>query len=280
MIPEGVQPGGAPLNVAIHLKKLGLDPILVSRVGNDSEGERLKTFLKSAHLDLSYLQVDAELATSKVMVHLDEQRNATYEICAPVAWDNIQYSDGLEILNDEADLIIYGTLASRSEVTRSTLLRLLERPGTTKLLDVNLRPPYDDQILVEKLLHKSDFVKLNKDELFQIAGWNTRLGSEYELMRWLSAFYDCPAICVTRGAEGAVLFWNNAIIEHPGFKVQTVDTVGAGDAFLAALVAWLGNGASPEKALEYASATGAFVASRSGAVPAYTNNDIDYIIEA
>src|SRR5690606_31703724 len=112
----------------------------------------------------------------------------------------------------------------------------LERPGTVKLLDVNLRPPYDDRALVEKLLHKSDFVKLNNDELRQISEWNGRTDSEHELIRWLSDYYSRPAVCVTRGAEGAVLFWHNAIYEHPGFKVQAVDTVGAGDAFLAALI--------------------------------------------
>src|SRR5690606_32293774 len=92
MIPEGAQPGGAPMNVAIHLKKLGFNPMLVSRVGTDAEGEELRIFLKNAKLDLMHVQKDTELATSKVLVYLDEQKNATYEICAPVAWDNIQYT--------------------------------------------------------------------------------------------------------------------------------------------------------------------------------------------
>ncbi|HZH73998.1 MAG TPA: PfkB family carbohydrate kinase, partial [Mariniphaga sp.] len=88
MLPEGKQPGGAPLNVAIHLKKQGLDPILVSRIGKDAEGEKLREFLMAAELDISFLQTDAVLPTSKVIVHFNENGNADYEICEPVAWDN------------------------------------------------------------------------------------------------------------------------------------------------------------------------------------------------
>lgn len=278
MMPRGACPGGAPMNVAIHLKRQGQYPLLVSSVGKDMEGVGLKNFLLLEGLDLSYLLEDNLLPTSKVLVHLDEWNNATYEICGPVAWDNIFMTEELEKLALKAGLIVFGTLASRNKTTRNTLLRLLEISTAVKLLDVNLRAPYDTKELVQMLLQKADFVKLNDEELKRIANWNGRIGKEDELLYWLSDHYNCPSVCLTRGANGATLLFEGRMYRHPGFKVTAVDTVGAGDAFQAALIAKLSEGCSPEKSLEYASATGAFVASRTGAVPFYNREDIESLL--
>ncbi len=275
MLPDGAQPGGAPLNVAVHLKKHGIDPWLVSRIGTDDEGKKLRQFLSDSGLNLSCLQVDDELPTSKVLVHLDAHKNATYEICEPVAWDNIQLTDNLKELAAKAGLIIFGSLAARNETTRGVLNYLLENTPAIKFLDVNLRTPYDKRDWIETLLHKADFVKLNDDELARIAKWNNVSGNETELLRWLSKFFSCQCVCVTRGANGALLLLEDQIIQHRGFKVNAVDTVGAGDAFLAGLVVQLSEEKSPEEALEFACATGAFVASRSGAVPIYSKDNIE-----
>ncbi len=278
MLPGGAKPGGAPLNVGIHLKRQGIHPWLVSRIGNDREGEKLLRFLQDSKMDLRFLQTDATLPTSQVLVQLDEHKNATYEICEPVAWDNIQPEKELNDLAKKTDLLVFGSLASRNETTRNTLMRFLEISQATRLLDVNLRPPFDSREVVEKLLYLTDFVKLNDDELFEIARWNGRKGTKAELITWLAEFFNCPAVCVTRGANGAALFIENRLIELHGFKVKAVDTVGAGDSFLAGLIAKLSSGSSPEKALEYACATGAFVASQHGAVPEYSVRDIESVI--
>ncbi len=172
----------------------------------------------------------------------------------------------------------YGTLASRNKTTRETLFHLLDNSPALRLLDVNLRPPYHQEN-VEQLLQKSDFVKLNDDELQTIASWHVEPGTETELIHWISGFYHCKVVCVTRGAKGAVLLFENQIYEHPGFAVNAVDTVGAGDSFLAALIAGLDK-KSPRKALEYACATGAFVASQPGAVPEYSEKNIQAIINS
>jgi fructokinase len=279
MLPGGAKPGGAPMNVGIHLKRQGIHPWLVSRIGNDREGEKLRRFLQDSKMDLRFLQTDATLPTSQVLVHLDEYKNATYEICEPVAWDNIQPEKALNNLAKKADLVVFGSLASRNEATGNTLMQFLDNSRATRLLDVNLRPPFDSREVVEKLLSLADFVKLNNDELFEIARWNGRKGTGAELINWLAEFFNCPAVCVTRGANGAALFIENRLIEHPGFKVKAVDTVGAGDSFLAGLIARLFSGKSAEDALKYACATGAFVASQSGAVPEYTLHDIETLID-
>ncbi|HKL33065.1 MAG TPA: carbohydrate kinase [Tangfeifania sp.] len=278
MLPGGKQPGGAPMNVAIHLKKLGLNPTIVSRIGNDEPGIELKHFLEKWGLDTRFVAIDQNLNTSEVLVHLDENRNATYEICEPVAWDNLCIDNDLLKLATDADLIIFGSLAQRNKVTRKTLLKLLENSKANRLLDVNMRPPFDKPEIVEQLLHVSDFAKLNDEELIGIAAWHHKNGSEKELIKWLAEFYSCPTVCVTRGANGAILFVDGKFHEHPGFKVKATDTVGAGDSFLAALISGFSEKKSPQKALEFACAVGAYVASQHGAVPDYREQDIQKLI--
>ncbi len=280
MLPTGAVPGGAPLNVAIHLKKKGENPVLISKKGEDEDGDRLFQFITEAGLNGEFIQTDDKLPTSKVLIHLDKNRNATYEICEPVAWDNINWNNEIKKIAGEAELIIFGSLASRNIITRKTLLEMLDSTDAIRLLDVNLRPPYDNNEWIEKLLHLSDFVKLNDDELVKIASWNNKSGKTLKLLEWFSEFYQCPEICVTRGANGAILYTENTIYEHPGFKVNAVDTVGAGDSFLASLIANLSKNEHPQKALEHACATGAFVASQMGAVPNYTETDIQKIISS
>lgn len=279
MLPGGAKPGGAPLNVAIHLKKQKQNPLLISKVGNDTIGYKLIDFLNKFELKTDLIQTDKKLPTSQVLIRLDKNKNATYEICEPVAWDNIKFNTQIENEVKKTDLFVFGTLASRKETTLKTLLRIIDNTNATKLLDVNLRPPYNDKTLVEKLLHLSDFAKLNNDELSEIATWNNVTGSEEELILWFSGFFKCPIVCITRGEKGAVLLLENKLFSHSGFKIKTADTVGAGDSFLASLVANLSKNISPEKALEHACATGAFVASKEGAVPNYSEKEIIKIIK-
>lgn len=278
MLPSGAKPGGAPLNVAVHLVKNNHIPLLISSVGNDSEGDRLLQFLINSGLSVDAIQKDSTLPTSKVIVQINKKGNADYEICEPVAWDNIQTTKEIITASEKADLIIYGSLASRNSTSRNTLIELLDSSEAVRLLDVNLRAPYDNPEWVERLIHLSDFVKLNEDELNRIASWHGKSDKVTKLTKWLAAYYKCSDVCVTRGENGALFYTNNEIFEHQGFKVNAVDTVGAGDSFLASLIANISKGVSPLKSLENACATGAFVASQYGAVPDYSNSMIEDII--
>jgi fructokinase len=277
-LPSGAKPGGAPMNVALHLNAIGLNAAIASSVGNDDAGRKLIDFLQNSGVDTSLVQTDKTLPTSKVLVHLDENNNAKYEICEPVAWDNIQLSDELAKKAQRSGLIIYGSLAARKQTTRETLLKLLDNDAV-KLIDVNLRHPYDKQEVLELLLAKSDIVKLNDEELRVFANWNGIEGqTEEEMIKWFVQHYKVEMLCVTRGDKGAAMFYENKFYEHPGFKVIAVDTVGAGDAFLAGLVAAYLQKKSPAEAITFACATGAFVASKAGATPAYDMNEIQAII--
>lgn len=277
-LPSGAKAGGAPMNVALHLNAIGLDATIASSVGNDVPGAELKKFLEDAGMSTSLVQTDEKLPTSEVLVHLDENNNATYEICEPVAWDNIRLTDSLMKKAKQAGLLIYGSLASRNPLSRETLINLLDYDGL-KLIDVNFRKPYDSQEVVEKLLEKTDVVKLNDDELEVFAGWYNRPNiDEHSLIEWFVTKYQIQLLCVTKGEKGALLYCNGNFYEHPGFKVNAVDTVGAGDAFLAGLIASLLNKKEPADALAFACATGAFVASKAGATPKYDMNQIEKIL--
>jgi len=277
-LPSGAKPGGAPMNVALHLNAIGQNVSIASRIGNDELGTELRSFLENSGLSTEFIQIDEHLPTSEVLVHLDENNNATYEICEPVAWDNLELTDSLKTKAREAGLLVFGSLASRNPVSRSTIMQLLEKDAV-KLIDVNFRKPYDTQEVVEKLLEKTDIVKLNDDELVAFAQWhNKHKHDEKSLMKWFAKQYNLKMVCVTRGEKGAFLFCDGEFYEHPGFKVEAVDTVGAGDAFLAGLIASLLENKSPADALAFACATGAFVASKAGATPAYDMKEIEKIL--
>ncbi|WP_372931808.1 carbohydrate kinase family protein [Mariniphaga sediminis] len=277
-LPSGTKPGGAPMNAALHLNAIGQNVSIASRIGNDQAGDELKTFLEKSGMSTALIQVDKQLPTSEVLVHLDENNNATYEICEPVAWDNIEVTDSLLKHAEKSGILIYGSLASRNQETRHTMMKLLEGEAV-KLIDVNLRAPYNSREIVEPLLQKSDIIKLNDDELLRVATWyNKQSMDERELTRWLSDKYNAKMVCVTKGEKGALLFSEDCFYEHPGFTVNAVDTVGAGDAFLAGLIASLLNNKSYPDSLAFACATGAFVASKAGATPEYNMQEIEQIL--
>jgi fructokinase len=277
-LPSGAKPGGAPMNVALHLNNIGQNVAIASKIGNDDRGQKLVDFLQSSGLNTDLIQVDKDLPTSEVLVHLDQNNNATYEICEPVAWDNLTLTDSLMKKAKESGLIIYGTLASRNSKSRDTLLSLLEN-GAVKLIDVNLRKPYDTREIVEMLLLKSDIVKLNDDELITIAQWHNQFSfNEKRMVTWFAEQYNSGMVCVTKGEKGALLYTAGEFYEHPGFKVNAVDTVGAGDAFLAGLIAAIFEGKSYSDALINACATGAFVATQAGATPKYDMDQINQIM--
>jgi len=267
-------PGGAPMNVSIHLARLGHRVAMISRVGSDREGEELIRFMQDSNVDTSLIQTDPDLPTSKVLISLDADNNATYEIPQPVAWDRLEMNSAIERSVHAASFMVFGTLASRDEIARATIHGTLRGPAV-KMIDVNLRPPYTRQSVVQDLLRKADAAKLNDEELATIAGWEgIRGNNEKELMEWLAESYGLSSLVVTRGKEGAVSLHGSGFHNHPGYRVQVADTVGAGDAFLAGYISSILSGSEPGDSLDFACRTGAFVASRAGGTPAYTLEEL------
>lgn len=277
LLPSGAVAGGAPMNVALHLKRLGLNAKFAGRVGDDKLGESLKNFLMNQGMDLALVQTDSQLPTSTVEVIIDSAQNAKFDIIDNVAWDRIEGSENLLQTCKESHVLVYGTLASRHAITRSTILALVENSGL-KLIDVNLRPPFINREIVEQLLYAADIAKLNDDELRTIAGWNHIEFELHDLTRWFADKFNFETVCVTRGDKGALIYLKGDFYEHPGYKVNVVDTVGAGDAFLAGFIFKYLMGEPIVNILTFACATGALVASKKGGTPEYSINEITRLI--
>jgi fructokinase len=262
-------PGGAPLNVAIGLKKLGSDVFILSSCGKDELGENLLEYLHENSLSTEYVQL-GNYPTGAVNVHLSEKKDATYEIVFPSAWDYIHEPESMP----EFDILVYGSLSCRNNISFETLSSLLER-AAFKIFDVNFRAPFIDQSVIEKLLKKADLVKMNHEELFQISAWNGLESEDLELAADLVfKHYSLNMLCITLGAEGAFLKTADEELYQNGFSVKIQDTVGAGDAFLAGFIHNYMREKPLKEALEYACLLGAWVASQKGANPLFIVENI------
>jgi fructokinase len=279
VLPTGKQPGGAPFNVAVHLHQLGQSVDLISRVGDDDLGSELLDFVASKGLRTDYVQLGKTHLTGVVKANVDDANEVTYKIVQPVAWDYIQYDTELETLVEQADVFVFGSLSARQAPTRETLYRLLEH-AKFKVFDVNMRPPHYHKEVVKYLLEKTNMVKMNHHELAEIMAWFGEETDRPTAMRWLANRFDLQAVCVTCGADGAMLWANNQLYRAPGVSVEVKDTIGSGDSFLAALLkGWLA-GQEPGEMLRFACATGALVATHQGATPAFTETDVRELLAA
>jgi fructokinase len=210
-----------------------------------------------------------------VNVHLSEQKDASYEIVFPSAWDYIEQVKTLP----EFNVLVYGSLSCRNKTSFETLTGLLDTRAL-KVFDVNFRPPFVDQDSVEQLLRKSDLVKMNHEELFQLSAWNGFDSTDLELAADLVfKNYSLKLLCVTRGAEGAFLKTADEKFYQNGFVVDTTDTVGAGDAFLAGFIHQYMDDKPLNDALKFACQLGAWVASQKGANPPFLKENIEKLSE-
>lgn len=277
VLPTGARPGGAPMNVAYHLKKLGAQPALISRLGRDDYGKGLMKLLVEHGLSTDFIQWDEEHKTGIVNAHPGPNNEVTYDIVAPVAWDFISMQDSFAALMQGATYLVYGSLAARNEVTKGTLLQLLEG-ATTKVFDVNLRPPHFNKNIITQLLKGVAILKLNEDELPLLADWFGDVTGAASRIKLLQDKFNIPTVIVTRGGAGALLNVDGQLFEHKGYSVPVADTVGCGDAFLAGLLYQFNIGTAPQGTLNFASALGALIATRSGACPPYRKEEINVIM--
>ncbi|MGB5418678.1 carbohydrate kinase family protein [Algibacter sp.] len=274
MLPTGKKLGGAPLNVALRMQSYGCLTKLISSIGNDAAGNGIVAQMKMYNAKTDHLQVSQNHATSEVLVTLNDAGSASYDIKMPCAWDDIQLLEKDKTIVNAADAFIYGSLIGRQHTSRETLFALLKF-SQFKVFDVNLRAPHYELNTLLTLMKQADFIKFNDDEIFELSlAMSGKKLSLEDSIRFFSEETQTPSICVTMGADGAVLFQDNAFVYNKGYHVQVKDTVGAGDSFLATLIYQLLTGANAVTALDYACAVGAIVASKAGANPLITDKEI------
>lgn len=277
-LPHGQFLGGAPFNVAYHLQQLGHEALMLSAIGNDTLGKETLKHIHARKLPDRLIQVDDSLPTGTVDAVLDARGNATYVFADPVAWDHLTETTALKAAIPQCSALVFGSLALRHEENRSLLKSLHTHTHWLRVFDVNLRAPYDNIPLILELAPHADVLKLNAGELLRLTSHASVEDADADelLIRaqlaLLQKTMKCPDICVTRGAHGA-LWWHKGKITSAITPPVTVrDTIGAGDAFTAALVNGLLDPAkadNPQDILNQACALGAFVAGMDGAQPAY-----------
>jgi len=251
--------GGAPFNVAWNLAALGAEPLLVSRVGTDEEGDSVRNAMRVRGLDTRGLQVGAGEHTGRVQVTIEDDEPA-YDIVHPVAWDAIEPPDPAP----RCGLLYHGSLALRSERSRRALETLREAGPDTVFVDVNLRDPWWDRAAVLRLLEAAHWAKFNEAELELLAapGENPESRARETLDR-----YGLQALLLTGGESGAKLFTADGqhLETRPTERVEVVDTVGAGDAFSSVTLLGILRGWPLQTVLDRAQALASAVVGQRGA---------------
>lgn len=270
VLPSMRSVGGAPLNVAYHLKKLGVRAWPMSGVGNDPLGEELKSQIEEWGLpsDLICSVADRETGRSLITV-LEGEPN--FEVLKDVAWDYIDVPEDWPVECQPADALVFGSLAQRSARNRAVLdAMFVAMPNALKVLDVNLRDAFEDYEQIWALARSADLVKLNDEEMQALMQTTATRANAEDCARSFQREAGCETVCMTMGAQGAGLLrcdewhWVDAV------PVKVRDTVGAGDSFLAGLIYGLLITQEDATATLRRSATlASFVASSDGATPDY-----------
>lgn len=277
ILPTGPRLGGAPANFTVMAGRLGNHAVLLSRVGRDPLARAALDVLDPLPVDTSHIQVDPVHPTGQVTVALDAAGQASYTIHQPAAWDAFELSDDWVQLAERADAVCFGSLAQRDPVSRQTLQSLAAQTPATclRVFDVNLRAPFFSAEILQESLELASVAKMNDDEVPQVLallglpeaeGPNAlRLAAE----RLLAEFPSLSLVAITRGAHGSLLVRRREWHQHPGLPTQVADTIGAGDAFTAALTHYLLRGAPLPVLNEAGNRFGSFLASQQGAMPEF-----------
>jgi fructokinase len=280
VVGEAEHLGGAPLNFAAHAAKLGHDPYLVSAVGTDERGNRALSRIRALGLSTEYIHSLPNYPTGYVGVTLHDGGQPCFTIHRPAAYDFTELApDQLKQLALTTPAWVYlGTLAQTSSIVRSTTSRLIGAVPSAKVFyDVNLRKGCYNREVVSGLLSSATVTKLNDMEiatLENLLGEMHHKSIEDFCRKWASRF-GWEAVCVTRGDKGCALLLGPDYVEFPAYSIRVGDTIGAGDAFAAGLVHALSAGWDAKRAAEFANRLGALVASRAGAIPLWSLQELE-----
>jgi fructokinase len=238
LLPSGPQLGGAPANFACHARALGAQAAVVTRVGNDSFGRMILERFGHQGIADGTMQVDEEASTGTVTISLSGKGIPHFTIHEQVAWDRLVVTEKALNTVREADAICFGTLAQRSKPSRTSIQRLVATASADALrvLDINLRQNYFSREVIESSLQLANILKLNDTELPVLAGLFNLTGSARDQMEQLAQMFSLQLVALTRGPAGSLLFQDGQWSDCPSIPITIADTVGAGDAFTAAMV--------------------------------------------
>jgi fructokinase len=274
ILPSTEHLGGAPFNFAWHAHNLGHQVCFVSAVGNDQRGNRVLERMAASSLTTRFIRQTADHPTGTVTVAMDSSGLPQYKIHRPAAYDFPALSPRNfdVLLTPEPNWIYFGTLQQMSPSAHDLTIKLLTAvPAARRFYDVNLRADSFTPELVRTLARHAHVLKLNEQELPALRDiGGIQADSREQFCRNCLQVFHLDAVCLTLGPQGCALLLNNEYLESPGFHVQVADTIGAGDAFSAALVHGMNAGWPVAQISDFANRVGALVASRPGGTPQWT----------
>jgi len=276
--------GGAVLNFAVQLTRLGHRVSFVSAVGDDPRGHLALANARDLGLPTQFIRTRSDPATGIVTVTVDADGQPSYVIHRPAAYDfaSLEEPDFAALASPLPDWIAFGTLFSMHPRARQLLRTAIQRfPQARRFYDINLRRDSYTPELVASLCELAQVVKLNDVEVGMVGQmFGTPQTTLESFCRSYAARFGWQAVCVTRGSAGCALLLAGEYLELPGYRVKVADTVGAGDAFAAALVHGIHAGWPAHQVADFANRLGALVASRPGGVPAWTADDLTELLPA
>ena len=279
VFPEGEYLGGAPLNVAVNLHRLGADVTLISGLGRDERGMRALAAIESMGLATVGISIN-DLPTGVAKVEWKvEKGDQQFVIPRPAAFDLLECGStmAIEPAIKEADWIYVGSLAQTDPAAEQFTAELVARATAARVFyDVNLRDGHWNVDLVKRLSSLASVVKMNEAEARQLSLLTSAV-TPFSLVgfsEYWTEKHRVDVLCITLGQHGAFLFSKGCALQVPGFAVEITDTVGAGDAFAAAFLFAYHLGWTLSEAACFGNALGAYVASHAGAVPPWTLDEV------
>ncbi|OCL24765.1 fructokinase [Gilliamella sp. wkB72] len=268
--------GGAPANVAIGIAKLGLPSGFIGRVGNDPFGHFMEKTFCEHHVDCQSLEKDEEHRTSTVVVDLGENGERSFTFLVSPSADQFLSEQALPDFNQ--DILHFCSLALVGTTCRQTLKQAIEKLSDKNGLisfDINLREQMwqdknEMRTIITQFCHDADILKLSDEELF----WLTESQDWHVALDKLQQHYNAPLKLVTKGREGSIVLWQGKTFTFDSFHVNSIDTTGAGDAFVSGLLSSIASSGMPEDKLmlesmmTIASACGALATTKKGALTA------------
>ena len=277
LLPSGPVLGGAPLNFAFRMNKMGKPSALISSLGRDEWGMGARKALLSLGLSDQFVYTDNIHPTGTVDIQIDAENQPIYTIKQDVAYDYIPLEGPLVSAIQNAELFCFGTLAQRNNESRKTLKELLGLfKGKYLLCDINLRKDCYSREVIESSLEACNVVKLNDEELMTLRELFSLTSRDLrELAQWIKKQYRIDILICTMGRKGAFLLDETGVHAEPGFLGEQGDPCGAGDAFTAALMTVLMDGGGVDRGLLYANATGGLVAGQTGTTVPVSIKDVE-----
>jgi len=265
--PEKKRLGGAPFNFIYHVWKLTGSAEFISNVGNDEYGKEILDFLKRKNFPTKYIAIDNLHPTGNVKVKLNEDKTPRFEISKECCYDYLTINeDEQKLIDEETELIYFGTLSQRSETSRNSIQSLFYK-NKKYFCDLNLRHDFFSKEMIEKALITSNVIKINHDELNKLIALFNLSANTLKAIEQLTVNYNIDLVCVTLGEDGAILYNGKNFDKQKSEPKEIIDTVGAGDAFASLLCVGYLKRVDIKKINKLANEFAADICGENGALP-------------